>query len=59
MAVLGFVAARGLSLVGAGRGYSSIVASPAAEHSSVEHAGFSGCGSQALEHWFSSCGSQA
>ena len=58
-----FVAAQGLCLVAASGGYSPaaacrlliLVASPVAEQS----LGFSGCGSWALEHSLSSCGTWA
>ena len=48
-----FVAARGLSLVAANRGF------PCCGAQAPERMGFSSCGSQALEHRLRSCGVQA
>ena len=59
------VATLGLSLAEASRGYSSLLCR--ASHccgfllrsTGSRHSGFSSCGSQALGHWLSSCGSRA
>ena len=48
-----FIAARGLSLVAASGGFSSLWCADS------RHAGFSSCGSRALEHRLSSCGTRA
>ena len=61
-----FVAARGLSLVVASGGYSLLWCAGFSlrwllllQSTGSRHAGFSSCGSRALEHRLSSCGAQA
>ena len=61
-----FVAARGLSLVAASRGYSPLRCAGfslrwllLSGSTGSRRLGFSSCGSQALEHRLSSCGAQA
>ena len=66
--MLGLHCCMGFSLVSVNRGYSLVavlglltaVASPATEHGLLGvQAGFSNCGSWALEHRRNSCGTQA
>ena len=67
LSMLSFCCCAGFSLVVASRGYTLVVvrgllivvASLVAEHGALGHAGFSGCGSWALEHRLNSCGPQA
>ena len=61
-----FIAARGLSLVVMSRGYSSLWCAGFSlrwllllRSAGSRHAGFSSCGSQALEHRLSSCSARA
>ena len=61
-----FVAAHGLSLVAASRGYSSLWCVGFSlqwllllQSTGSRHAGFSSCGSRALERRLSSCGARA
>ena len=55
-----FVAVRGLSLVAASGGYSSLRSTALGTRASIVVAhGLSSCGSRALEHRLSSCGARA